>query len=804
MRKVRTGLWLIREKCGKLKKRFQLIWEKCGDIKKRFLDYRQRAWKDTGRLLSVSAVLLFSICVGCMAGTFMRPVWIGTLLVFFLAVPLTMAGLWFLKKCIQLLLRNGIAECLSWLLLWLVCLMLLAGDIPEEQMWAAAGSSLLLSLVLAMLLKSLWALMHHKVRGKTVAAVSAATVILSTGALALLAGQGFRDTYIETYRSLGVQQQIEHAREEPLSEQERKAFAEFGEPGSYTVLTASYGTGDADALESGKVNISRFAKNEGIDGFFKEKYQGYPLTEVPLSGIVWYPKETSDCPVLFIVHGNHNWVTDSYLGYEYLGTFLASHGYVVVSVDENACNGLSGENDGRAVLLLENIRQLETYNKQKGSPLYQKMDYDNLALAGHSRGGEAVAAAYLFNGLSYYPDNGNRAFDYHFSIRSLIAIAPTCGQYRPSGRDVELKDVNYMLIHGANDQDVNSFMGMEQYENLTFSGKGNYIKTSLYLAGVNHGQFNSQWGKYDLMEPVNRGLNVKNFLSQREQQQIAKLFIRAFLDETLAENAGKGDIPEDVQERSAQSGASEDIGTQPAQSGASEDIGTQPAKSGSKPYGSLLVNCRKYEELLPETLYVQSYQTSDFLTLCDFEEDIRLETGTAPGVWVKAEHVDSWREELLTFSNGNSRENHGVVLKWEPKEGDSKDRDGRAELCFFMPEMDFTGKCFQFDVMDLQEDFTEDEAELLEMEILFGDRTGKETVLDVGMYSRIYPAFLVRLNKLQYLWGAVEYKHQFQTVSIPAEALQGVDKENICKVVIRFRGEKGKAAVDHVGIRGAL
>ena len=786
MKKVRTGLWLI--------------WEKCRSIKQRFLDYRQRAWKDTGRLLYVSAVLLFSICVGCMAGTFMRPVWIGMLLVFFLAVPLTMAGLWFLKKCIQLLLRNGITEFLSWLMLWQVCLMLLAGDIPEEQLRAAAGTSLLLSLILAMLLKSLWALMHHKVRGKTVAAVFAATVILSAGALALLAGQGFKDAYIETYRSLGAQQKIENGAEEPLSEQERKAFVEFGEPGSYTVLTASYGTGDADALESGTVNISRFAKNEGIGGFFKEKYQGYPLTEVPLSGIVWYPKEASDCPVLFIVHGNHNWVTDSCLGYEYLGAFLASHGYVVVSVDENACNGLSSENDGRAVLLLENIRQLETYNKRKGSPLYQKMDYDNLALAGHSRGGEAVAAAYLFNGLSYYPDNGNRAFDYHFSIRSLIAIAPTCGQYRPSGRDVELKDVNYMLIHGANDQDVNSFMGMEQYENLTFSGKGTYIKTSLYLAGVNHGQFNSQWGKYDLMEPVNRGLNVKNFLSQQEQQQIAKIFIRAFLDETLAENAGRGNILEDVQERAAEREPSEDIRTQAAQSGSSWDVQAK----GEKPYGSLLVNCGKYEELLPETLYVQSYQTSDFLTLCDFEEDIRLETGTAPGVRVKAEHVDSWREELLTFSDGSSRENHAAVLKWEPKEGDSKERDGQAELCFSMPEMDFTGKCFQFDVMDLQEDFTEEEAELLEMEILFEDRTGKETVLDVGTYSRVYPAFLVRLNKLQYLWDAVEYKHQFQTVSIPAEALEGVDKENICKVVIRFQGEEGKAAVDHVGIRGAL
>jgi hypothetical protein len=75
------------------------------------------------------------------------------------------------------------------------------------------------------------------------------------------------------------------------------------------------------------------------------------------------PAEKYDCPVVFIIHGNHNLTTESYEGYAYLGEYLASHGYVTVSVDSNACNGcvfggLAGENDGRAVLLLNNIEQL--------------------------------------------------------------------------------------------------------------------------------------------------------------------------------------------------------------------------------------------------------------------------------------------------------------------------------------------------------------------------------------------------------------------------------------------------------------
>ena len=80
----------------------------------------------------------------------------------------------------------------------------------------------------------------------------------------------------------------------------------------------------------------------GTAGYIKEKYQGYGLNEVPIRGKIWYPKEAQNCPVLFMIHGNHNYVEESYLGYEYLGQYLASYGYVMVSVDQNACNMMLG------------------------------------------------------------------------------------------------------------------------------------------------------------------------------------------------------------------------------------------------------------------------------------------------------------------------------------------------------------------------------------------------------------------------------------------------------------------------------
>ncbi len=774
-------------------------------IKRRFLSYWQQNWKGTGAPVYWAAIFLSSLCAGLMAGTFMRPSWLGSLLVSLLAAPIAMLGLWLAKQLLRLLLRNGITEFLSWLLLWLICTILLAGGIPEENIAGAVAAAAALSMGLAWFLKGFWAYFCHRARAKTVVGALLAAGIFLCGAAAFLAGQGFEDTYIDRYLELGARQRVK----ELPTEQEKAELLKELEDGPYTVLSTPYGTGSGDALSSGTANISRFAENEGLDGFLKEKYQGYPLTEVPLSGMVWYPKEASHCPTLFIIHGNHSWITDSYLGYGYLGDYLASHGYVVVSVDENACNGLSNENDGRAVLLLENIRQLVRYNRKEGNPLHGKMDEGNLALAGHSRGGEAIATAYLFNGLEHYPENGNCTFHYHFSIKSLAAIAPTCGQYRPSGRDVELKDVNYLVLHGSNDQDVFTFMGMEQYKDVTFSGEKDCIKTSLYLAGANHGQFNSLWGKYDLMEPVNRGLNVGNFISEEEQQQVAKLYLRAFLDVTLENNSRQetqGKSPGKAEFREKLDGTLKEAEAEEQPDGTlgeAEAKGLPDGISGEKEVlEELLTDCWKYQEVLPRTLYVQSYQVSGMGTLCNFEEDARLETGTAPGVRIKASHVGSWREQLLYFSNGEPRGNHAAVLRWE-QEGPSG--SGKAasvpELTISLPETDLEGKSLQFDVMDLQEDFSEEEAEPIKMELVLQDSPGREDAVDVGEYCVVYPSFPVRLNKLQYLWGKPDYKHQFQTVSVPADAFTGINKGEIRKITVRFLGKSGKVAIDHVGIR---
>lgn len=719
--------------------------------KQRVNDHVDQNFKGTLKGLYWPAIILFGLAAGLIVSALYWPSWLGTGVFILLGWAAAVILLWLLKKVAGFLGRIGITAFLSWMLLFLVCITLVFYDAFVAGTVQAAGTAFFASLIMALFFKSGYAVVRNKVRTKTTLLSFSLSGVLVAVFLFLLFGKGFEDTYINTYLNLG------NGVARTLTEAEKENFLSGTSYGTDKVGTVSYGTGTDGSLSSRVVDISPFAEEKGMKGAIKEASLGYTLKNVPVSGMVWYPLDKENCPTLFIVHGNHSYTTQSYLGYAYLGEYLASNGYVVVSVDENACNAtMTGENDARAVLLLENIRQLESYNKDAENVLYKKMDYDNLALAGHSRGGEAAAAACLFNRYDRCPDNGNIVFDYDYNIRSIVAIAPSVNQYQPGDRGVELEDVNYMVLHCANDQDVTDFMGMQQYENVTFSGKEECLKTSLYIAGGNHGQFNSEWGLYDISEPFNRGLNVANFISEQEQQQIAQIFIKVFLDTTLRKDFTNA---------------------------------------------KLLTSYEAFTEFLPRTLYVQSFRTSDFTCLADFEEDSRIDSATMEGAFISVRGCDVWKEVLLSFSSGSSRENYAMELTWDRKSHGEEEEAPYVRMDF--PVMDVSGAGLQFDIMDMSRDFKESEAALLQAEVLLEDEHGVTCTVPMEDYAVVYPGFMVKLNKVQYLFGKTEYKNQLATVFIPAKAFSEIetklDLEHIVGLEISFLGEQGKAVLDNIG-----
>lgn len=651
------------------------------------------------------------------------PTVIGCIILCAAALAVLELGLWLAQKIFRHFLDHSLSGLMGLALLFCSAAFTVEQGSGEGWTWRVLVFSGCVAAALALLAVSWWSLL----RWRRVTPGTVAAGVLSAGAAGLLAvflfTRGFDDPAIQQYLALVRQQ----ASGETL---------DFGQ-GPYRVAVLDYGPGGT--VEAGTVDLTGYMSRDTGDlvGNYVDVYWDYDLNEVPMRGQVWYPAEREDCPVLFIAHGNHDISTESYLGYDYLGTYLASYGYAVVSVDQNACNMLVDENDGRAVLLLEHIGLLLDFNSETGNPLYRKIDPDNIAVAGHSRGGEMVATAYLFNDYDRYPENGTIRFDYNYTIKSIIAIAPTVDQYRPADHSVELADVNYLLLHGTADRDVTGFMGMAQYENISFTGEGDYLKTALYIAGANHGQFNSLWGAYDQTGLPAALLNVESLLSEADQQKIACIFVKTFLDVTLL---------------------------------------------GDDSHRDLLTDWDSYTSQLPETVYVQCWETSGFMPVADFEEDSDLESGSLAGTVLSVERMELWREESAGFGG---QDTHAVRLRWQS--------NGCYHLEF--PAMDLVDAAVSFDICDL-------ESSAVDGEVILTDEDGGTASARISDFTTVFPALPVRTDKLDYLFGTSAYKKAFATAAIPAGAFvsrENFDVSRIVEITFAFDGS-GQVLLDNIGI----
>ena len=518
--------------------------------------------------------------------------------------------------------------------------------------------------------------------------------------------------------------------------------------GPYEVEALTYGYKDSD-LWTTPVDISGYANRNGFFGKIQKKFFKYDLSEVPVAGKIWLPKNAEKCPVLFIIHGNHEYPVKSYLGYDYLGQFLASWGYALVSVDESGCNDLWGENDGRAILLLENIKSLRRWNTFSESALYNKLDMDNIALAGHSRGGEAVGTAQYFNKSERLVDNGNTELGYDFNIKALIAISPTVDQYEPANKAVLLEDINYFLIHGSNDQDVTNVMGEKQYNNVRFTGTKDCFKSSLYVYGANHGQFNTQWGLYDLPAPISWYFDVKDFISEEDQQKILCSFIKTYLDVTL-----KNDLT----------------------------------------YKSLFTDFESYAAALPHTAYEQTYDDNHFEYLFDFDGYYPLGKTENPEISLSVKNADSWFETIRENANYGFSENYTLGFYWDNKE------EKNVCLEINLNDYDLADKAITFKLADKYND--SDKKTFVDYSVELYDVNGMRKVAGPDVLRKVYPPLAVQLYKVDVLSKNYDYKHQFTTVTVASEDFTRnveFDLQHVQKIEIKFPSENGSIQIDDIG-----
>jgi len=575
------------------------------------------------------------------------------------------------------------------------------------------------------------------------------------------------------------------------------AAANPAERGSFSVQQLIYGAGTdirrpeygkSVAIRTGTVDASHFFKDfDGWKAWLRKRYWGFGMDKLPLNGRVWYPAGPGPFPLVLLVHGNHNMSEFSDPGYAYLGELLASRGFIFVSIDENFLNsGLfhdpPKQQAVRGWMLLEHLKLWRKWNETRGNPFFGKVDVNNIALAGHSRGGEAAATAALFNRLAYYPDDATIAFHYGYPIKAVIAIAPVDGQYKPAGQWRVLEDINYFTIQGANDADVSSFMGSRQWDHVRFTGNGDFFKSELYIYRANHGQFNTVWGRTDMGAPRNWFLDLHPLLTGEDQRRIAKVYISAFLEATL---------------------------------------------HGRREYLPVFQDARQARNWLPRTLYENRYLDSSNRFIGNFNEDADVTTTTIAGGHIHAEHLTLWKEGRIPFRRGD-RDYNGVFIGWNretpkgakpqpvpeytidlpPGIAESWKLDGHSVLTFSIA---VTGEKAPPPGKPAKEEASEKEEpkpELTDFTIAAQSASGITAALPAGSFAALLPPLKVKFTKLNWLdrqWYEESAEPVFQSIAIPLSAFTSINRQfdpaKLNSIRLRFdRTPERVIIIDEIGI----
>lgn len=268
-------------------------------------------------------------------------------------------------------------------------------------------------------------------------------------------------------------------------------------------------------------------------------------------------KGTGKLPIVVLVHGQHdifhNGIIHNHQGYGYLQEMLALQGIVSVSVDMNAANAFG---DATLIVMrsemtlgaLDALRILDG----NGSRFQDRLDFDNVGLMGHSRGGDAVVHAAKMN--------SKLSPTQKYGIKAVCALAPTdfAGTVSSTGswstRPLESKDTPFFsVVYGGLDGDVSGCGGAKSSGGTGFRhyDRTKTEKAMVYINHCNHNRFNTQWA--DVNSTLGRvvgddfGMNPSDLgsggrlLSPLDHRKLANEYIGGlFLWKLLGQTSHKG------------------------------------------------------------------------------------------------------------------------------------------------------------------------------------------------------------------------------------------------------------------------
>jgi hypothetical protein len=537
-------------------------------------------------------------------------------------------------------------------------------------------------------------------------------------------------------------------------------------PGPYAVTQFTYGSGkDRHRVEFGDeaTVLTRTADATAIHPKWspiRTRFWGFGTGRLPLNGRVWMPEGDGPFPLALIVHGNHLMEDFSDGGYGYLGERLASRGIIAVSVDENFLNysvwsGIpKPDMKLRSWLLLRHLLQIAELSRTPGNPFEGRVDLGKIGLIGHSRGGQAAAMA-ADHARWFAGDESLDAIGDEIRIVSVAAIAPT--DMPVDRKRAELRNVNYLTIHGSRDADLQNFYGDQQYVRTALDGREELFKAEIYIEGANHGQFNTAWGRFDLSMPAGMLLNTRGLMDGEAQREAAASYIAAFMEATLAGKSEYRRVFSDPDIR-------------------------QSYASGAVVFGR--------------------YEGGDYRPVTRFEQSgIR---SLQIGVTAEAEGASEWKHAAALNRDGRSRGYKGLVLAWDDEARYTITFDKRYWL---MTEQE-GASAVAFSLADLSHELPSSGAYSVEIEVEGTNGLIARLPLERFGILKSPPRVTYTIHRfLERRFGNGKYKADvepvFETFIAPLEAFEearpGLTRDGIRSVTLHAAGGPGKLMMDDFG-----
>lgn len=520
--------------------------------------------------------------------------------------------------------------------------------------------------------------------------------------------------------------------------------------GQFDVSFFTYGSGDDLHREKFGADVDQLTPTVDASDFIttwskdREGFWGFGPSELPVNGRAWVPEGEGTFPIVLMVHGNHTMEYFSTGGYDYIGELLASRGFIAISVDEDFINysnvyGIPNDNyDLRAWMFLQHLASLQDMNEDPESLFYDKIDFEQVALVGHSRGGQAALMAADYT--SFFSDENLLDRMNDVDIKAVVAIAPTDKSI--DGKKPHIHNTSYLLLHGANDADLYNFRGDQQFYRTTFDDDYDGFKTTLYIEGANHTQFNTDWGRTDLSLPRGIFLSHRQTMAPEDQRQIAKVYMSAFFESVF---------------------------------------------HGQSSYEKLFQDHRYGKDWLPDTTLVNKYHHASYAPMVTFNAQEMADESNANG-------FTTFETETPKDRIGNNRPADALRLEWDSNASYTVDVTNNHlmesnSIVLTMANVD-----------------GETEAELIpDIQVELETTDGESAQLPLDDFMSLPPVIktdytylglldnLFRDGKYEQSWEPI-----FQTFEIPIDSF-GV-KGTINKITLHFQSRPGKILLEEIGM----